>query len=445
MTYVIVPRPETGKTITQELQATIDRVSSQGGGRVELPRGNWIAGAIRLKSGVELHVPQGCTLGCSSSYDDLKDGTVSVLAEDSDRAFLVARDAEDISLTGHGTIHGHGDSWCSRKGLYDGVKWPAFNRPRMVVFEACRNVAIRDITFVEAPMWTVHLVACDKIRIADISILNDLQMPNTDGVNFDSCRDAIMTGAKIVAADDSVCVKTCTKTDPALNGPAERIHVSTCHFTSRSCSLKIGTETHFDIRDVVFTDLTITGTNRAFGIMARDGGTIERIRFANTTVDCSQAPHTYWGSGEPVVINTLARRHGDAPSIVRDVAVAGITGRCEGAIVVHGAPDRPIENVQITNVNLRQEQGDYAHELFLDMRPVPEDVNDLDDPDAGRRNCFVRRPDGGIFGLESYPEGFPAMHLEQVQNVATQNIQISRPSPLPEGWAKEPVTGRPAL
>ena len=435
MSHVLVTAPQAGTDITAQLQQAIDTLAADGGGRVELPRGAWLCGAVRLTSGIDLHVPRGTTLACSHDYADFQAGTVSVIAEDSDRGFLVARDATDITISGHGTIHGQGPKWCAREGLFDGVKWAKFHRPRMVVFEGCRNVTIRDVTFSEAPMWTVHLVACDMIRITDITILNDLLMPNTDGVNFDSCRDAFMTGCRIVAADDSVCVKTCAKQDPALNGPAERINVANCHFTSRSCSVKIGTETHFDVRDVVFTGLTITDTNRAFGIFARDGGLIERIRFANSTVDCSQAPHTYWGSGEPVTINALARVAGEDASVVRDVAVTGITGRCEGAIVVHGDPDQLIENVHISAVNLRQEPGAFAHELFLDLRPVPEDVNDLDDPEMGRRNCFVRRPDGGIFGMDPYPGGFPGIHVRHAQNVEIENVQITRPSPLPEGWA----------
>ena len=258
-----VDAPENGNVITDLLQAAIDRTARAGGGRVTVPQGRWVAGAIRLRSGIELHVPRGATLACSRDYADFAAGQVSVVAEDSDRGFLVARDAEDISITGKGVIHGGGPSWCSREGLFDGVKWAQFHRPRMVVFEACRAVEIRDVTFLEAPMWTVHLVACDGVRITDLTILNDMLMPNTDGVNFDSCRDVFMSGCKIVAADDSVCVKTCAKLDPALEGPAERIHVTNCHFTSRSCSVKIGTETHQDVRDVVFSGLTITGTNRA--------------------------------------------------------------------------------------------------------------------------------------------------------------------------------------
>ncbi len=435
----LVKEPEKGTIITAQLQAKIDAVAAQGGGRVTIPQGEWTSGAIVMKTGVELHVPRGAMLMASDDYDDYADGQVSVIAEDSDRGFIVARDAHDIAITGQGTIHGKGVDWCAREGLFDGVRWMRFHRPRMVVFEACRNVRITDVTFREAPMWTIHLIACDTIRLRDITILNDMRMPNTDGVNFDACRDAFMSGCKIVAADDSVCIKTCEKLDPVLAGPAERIRVTDCHFTSRSCSIKIGTETHADVRDVMFSGITITDTNRAIGILARDGGLIERICFSDITVDCAQAPYTYWGSGEPITITSHARDRNKAPSVVRDISISGVTGRCEGAIVVHGDPLQPVENIQISNVNLRQEPGKFAHELFLDLRPVPEDVNDLDDPALGRRNCFVRRPDGGIHGMDPYPQGFPGLFVRNARNLTTHNIQITRPAPLPEGWSSDVV------
>ena len=337
-----ISAPQAGNVITDILQTAIDLTAATGGGRVSIPKGYWISGAVELKSGIDLHVPLGATLACSQDYEDFAAGTVSVVAEDSDRGFLVARGAENISISGKGVIHGSGPSWCSREGLFDGVKWAKFNRPRMVVFEACRAVEIRDVTFLEAPMWTVHLVACDTVRITDISILNDMLMPNTDGVNFDSCRDVFMTGCKIVAADDSVCVKTCAKLDAALEGPAERIHVSNSHFTSHSCSVKIGTETHQDVRDVVFSGLTITGTNRAFGVMA-SRATAEPSSVSVLPIPPWTAPRRRIPIGGRANRSPSTPMPGCAAPRRRLSATSrctGITGRCEGAIVVHGDPDQ---------------------------------------------------------------------------------------------------------
>ncbi|MES0884547.1 glycoside hydrolase family 28 protein [Roseibium sp. SCP14] len=434
-----VSAPDVGSDITDLLQAAIDTVHASGGGQVIVPQGRWVSRAIRLKSRVDLHLPNGCELACSQDYDDFADGTVAVIAEDSDRAFIVARDADTISISGSGTIHGGGSVWCARPGLYEGTLWPKQKRPRMVVFENCTNVSLSGVTFREAPMWTVHLVACRHVRIDSLNILNDMSMPNTDGINLDSCSDAMIRNTTIEAADDAICVKTCRKEDDSLNAPAERILVSNCILSSRSCALKIGTETYQDIRDVVFTSCTITRTNRAFGIFSRDGGTIERIRFSNCVVHCQQTPDGFWGSGEPVTINALPRRPGEVPGKVRDIAAEGITGRVEGAINIVGCPDQPIENVLLANIQLALEEGSRPEALYLDLRPTAADVNGLDSPEEGRRNAWVRRPDGGIEGLLAYPYGFPGVWIEEATVVSCSGVQISRPDPLPETWSAQTI------
>ena len=41
----------------------------------------------------------------------------------------------------------------------------------------------------------------------------------------------------------------------------------------------IGTETHADIRHVVFSNIVVRDSNRVFGINVQDGGTVSDVRF----------------------------------------------------------------------------------------------------------------------------------------------------------------------
>ncbi|SFT40302.1 Glycosyl hydrolases family 28 [Pseudovibrio denitrificans] len=425
------------KDITQAVQQAIDAVHAAGGGQVVLPRGQWVSKALKLKSFVDLHLPTGCELSCSTDYADYEAGKVSVIAEDSDRAFITARDQQGISISGSGTIHGHSDKWCGRDGLFEGTFWPKMLRPRIVVFENCKDISLTGISIVEAPMWTIHLIACHQVKVESLRILNDMRMPNTDGVNFDSCTDASIFNCVIRAADDAVCVKTCRKEDESLNGPAERIIVSNSILSSKSCALKIGTETYQDVRDVLFTTCTITESNRAFGIFSRDGGDIERIRFSNCTVQCEQTPDGFWGSGEAITINALPRVAGDVPGYVRDVAAEGITGRAQGAINIVGHETQQIENVTLSNIQLSLEAGKFPDAYYLDLRPSPHDVNLLDNPEQGRRNAWVKNEAGQILGLEPYPNGLPGLWLDQANNITCNDVVIHRPETLPKGWSEQ--------
>src|SRR5205085_3297419 len=92
-----------------------------GGGRVVVPPGEWLTGAIQLKSNVNLHVSQGATLRWI--FDLTKYPTVFTRWEGVEcmnySAFIYAFEQENIAITGTGTLDGGADwdtwwGWCKR-------------------------------------------------------------------------------------------------------------------------------------------------------------------------------------------------------------------------------------------------------------------------------------------------------------------------------------------
>ncbi len=51
----------------------------------------------------------------------------------------------------------------------------------------------------------------------------------------------------------------------------------------------------------------------------------------------------------------------------------------------------------------------------------------------------MRDADGKVIGLVSYPGGMPGVFASNVENLLLQEVKISRPNPLPEGFHPEPV------
>ncbi len=429
-----VPRPM-GSDITAPLQSTIDMARAAGGGRVVVPDGVWDTGAVCLFDNIELHLPGGATLRAATDYAAYGAGAVSVPAENADRALIVARDAANVAVSGPGWIDGQGGAWCGDR-LARGVKWVHGRRPRIIVMEACRNVRIAALNIRQAPMWTIHLVGCRDIVVEDCTIENDMLMPNTDGVNFDGCQDGILRRCTITAADDCVCLKTSAPADPRLASACERILVAQCSFRSNSCAVKIGTETHNDVRDAVFSQCTISQSNRAFGIFSRDGGTIERICFENSTVDCHWTPDGFWGNGEAITINALPRRAGTPPGEVRDVVVRRVSGAMESTISLVGSAERPLKRIVLSEIDLRQNPvpGDTLPEL--DLRPTAADVNEDHDPAVG---VWKLDAEGRVIGMAPYPGGLPGIWAEHVSGLDLRTVEIARPDPLPAGWSADYV------
>ena len=60
---------ENGSDFKQALHAAIDQVARQGGGKVVVPKGDWLcSGPIHLQSNINLHIEAGATIRFSTIY-----------------------------------------------------------------------------------------------------------------------------------------------------------------------------------------------------------------------------------------------------------------------------------------------------------------------------------------------------------------------------------------
>ncbi len=426
---------------TARIQAALD---AGGPVRVVLGAGRHESGGLRLGADTALHLDPGAELAFRPDYDAYRATQVGIEAEGSDRAMIVAEGARNVALTGAGRITCDGAARFSRgdDGAM-GTRLPAALRPRVLVFDGCRDVEISGIAIEDSPMWTLHLVDCDRVRVSGVRIDNDRRMPNTDGIVIDGCRDVAVTGCEIRTADDGIVLKTSARIGGGVAGICADIRVSGCLVESRSCALKIGTESHAGFRRILFEDCRVEASNRGLGIFSRDGGAVEEVRFARIELDCRETPDGFWGSGEALTINTLDRRAGRPAGPVRGVRVEGVTGRMEGAITLVAERPGAIDGVVLDGIRLAQAPGALGTARRYDLRPTRADLA-VAPGAAGRANAWALGPDGVVAGLVAYPGGMPALFAEGVTGLELGDFEVTRPDPLPEGWSAEPVvTGKP--
>ncbi len=140
------------------VQAAIDYISENGGGRLVFDPGIYIMGSVYLKSGVTLHLKKGSELRSSGNgFDFVKDKYIGWMS----MIFAVKQD--NIGITGEGMINGMGFTTANsllvyaQKGLfvdaisYDRVKED--NRPTNIYFRECNNVTITGITLKDPADW----------------------------------------------------------------------------------------------------------------------------------------------------------------------------------------------------------------------------------------------------------------------------------------------------
>ncbi|WOS66565.1 polygalacturonase PglB [Sinorhizobium fredii] len=423
----------TGGNATAEIQSAIDAASARGGGRVSLLAGEHLAGGLLLKGGVELHLAEGALLRPIPDYEAYRDTTVQVIAEKSNRGMIVARNADNVRITGPGRIEAGGEHFITGDDPNVGTFVPAEFRPRVVVFEGCRNVGFEGLQVTGSPMWTLHLADCENIVIRNVTITNDRRLPNTDGMVLDACRSVLVEDCTISTADDGICLKTSAGPDGKAIGVCENITVRRCTVSSLSCALKLGTESHGDFHNIVFEDCKVSDSNRGLGLFSRDGGHMRNIRFSRIEVDCHETLDGFWGSGEALTVTVVDRRPERRAGAVENLLVEAISGRMEGAINVVSTSGAGIRNVALRGITIAQDPGALGTGLRYDLRPTFADIAPSAEAD-GRANAWTRGVDGRIVGLLDYPGGMPAIFLKGVEGLIAQDVAVKRPAPLPEGW-----------
>ncbi|UTY45978.1 polygalacturonase PglB [Sinorhizobium fredii] len=423
----------TGRNATAEIQSAIDAASARGGGRVSLLAGEHEASGLLLKGGVELHLAEGALLRPIPDYEAYRDTTVQVIAEKSNRGMIVARNADNVRITGPGRIEAGGEQFITGDDPNVGTFVPAEFRPRVVVFEGCRNVGFEGLQVTGSPMWTLHLADCENIVIRNVTITNDRRLPNTDGMVLDACRSVLIEDCTISTADDGICLKTSAGPDSKAIGVCENITVRRCTVSSLSCALKLGTESHGDFHNIVFEDCKISDSNRGLGLFSRDGGHMRNIRFSRIEVDCHETLDGFWGSGEALTVTVVDRRPERRAGDVENLLVEAISGRMEGAINVVSTSEAGIRNVALRGITIAQDPGALGTGLRYDLRPTFADIALSEEAD-GRANAWTRGADGRIVGLLDYPGGMPAIFLKGVEGLTAQDVAVRRPAPLPEGW-----------
>ena len=115
-----------GKTLnTEAINKAITTCSEQGGGTVLVPKGEFLTGAVHLKSNVNLHVEEGAILKFSTEPKDYLP-LVQTRWEGNDcynySPLIYANGQNNIAITGKGTIDGQAnqETWWPWKGFRRG-------------------------------------------------------------------------------------------------------------------------------------------------------------------------------------------------------------------------------------------------------------------------------------------------------------------------------------
>lgn len=421
---------------TAIFQRALNELAERGGGTLLVESGRYLVGGLLLHSDTCLHLCAGAELIVSDDYQQFVQATTQSVAECSDRAFLYACNAQRISVCGQGKINGNGGAWFSKEADAMGYRQPAQYRPRIIVFENCQHITLRDFTIEQAPMWTIHLVSSQQIKIDGVTVDNCLTMANTDTLDIDSCQQVHISNCYFSAADDAICLKT-SKKPVKIQQPTRQVVITNCTLRSKSCAIKVGTETADDVEDIIVTNCTIWQSNRGIGLVSRDGGNLRRMVFSNITFACEAAHACHWGKADPIYLSVRKRDPEVMPGCIEQIQFRGLTGISEGAINFHSEQPGQIRRIMIDGLQLAQRLSASPEQGLYDIRPP---CNPLSPTGMGLDNAWCLNPQTQrAFGVEEYPGGLPVLYASGVHGLTVRNLEFSRPEPLPEGWNEHAI------
>ncbi|WP_372351225.1 glycoside hydrolase family 28 protein [Streptomyces sp. KL116D] len=270
---------------TSAIRAAIDACAAAGGGRVVVPPGDWLTGAVHLRDRIDLHLEQGATLRFRQdpaaylpAVYTRYEGTECVNYS----PFVYAYGCRTVALTGRGVLEGQADAehwWNWTKGVDGGpspespdkqqlLAWAEAGvpveervfgeghhlRPNMVQFYRCRDVLIEDVTVRNSPMWNIHPVLCTNVTVRGVTV-DSPNGPNNDGCDPESCAYVLIQDCVFDTGDDCIAFKA------GKNADGRRVDVPMAHALVERCEMRdghggvtIGSETTGGVHDIVARD-----------------------------------------------------------------------------------------------------------------------------------------------------------------------------------------------
>ena len=315
---------------TKAFADTIEACTKAGGGRVIVPAGMWLTGAIELKSNLDLHLEQEAVIQFSEDYDDypLIQSTWEGRPRVQCMSPLYGVNLENIVISGEGIIDGAGQAWRPVKkskmtesqwkklvksgGVLNKAQdmwWPtqealngpqimaslqhkegvtiqdyavvrSYLRPVMVALIQCKNVLLDGPTFQNSPAWNIHPLLCENMIVRNINVRNPWYSQNGDGLDLESCRNVIVTNCCFDVGDDAICLKSGRDAFGRRRGkPDENMLITDCTVYHGHGGFVVGSEMSGGVRNICVRNCTFMGTDVGlrFKSTRGRGGVVENI------------------------------------------------------------------------------------------------------------------------------------------------------------------------
>lgn len=319
---------------TLAFEKAMKTLSERGGGHLIVPPGVWFTGPIVFRSNIDLHLEKGALILFSPDISNypLVDSNYEGLDTKRCQSPISGRDLQNISITGEGAINGSGHVWRALKkskvnendwkkltsngGIIDKNTWyPSekfikgqelyksnanaitkkmtendwleikdFLRPVMISFINCKNVMLQGVLFENSPNWNIHPLLCENVIVDGIFARNPGYAQNGDGIDLESCKNALIINSTFDVGDDAICIKSGKNEEGRKRGIAcENVIVDNCRVFQGHGGFVVGSEMSGGVRNISVSNCQFLGTQTGlrFKSCRGRGGVVENIHVTN--------------------------------------------------------------------------------------------------------------------------------------------------------------------
>jgi polygalacturonase len=299
-----------GKTLdTAAINKAVTACGEAGGGQVRVPPGRYLSATIHLKSHVTLYLEPGARLVGAPDPNLYQHPTLPSFLPEArwgkwHRALILADGQEDITLAGAGVIDGN--------KVFDRTGEERMRGPHTFVFIDCRNVTVRDVSFVDSANYAIFFQISSDVDIRNVKFTGGWDGVHFRGAPQHPCRNVTITDCRFYTGDDSIagrywenvvisgCIVNSSCNGIRLIGPATHLIIRDClfygpgvepHRTSNRRNMLAGInlqpgawdKTVGDLNDVLISDITMKRVTTPFHFMMKPGNTAGRITVSRVT------------------------------------------------------------------------------------------------------------------------------------------------------------------
>ncbi|KEO74269.1 glycoside hydrolase family 28 protein [Anditalea andensis] len=382
-----------GKKVTAHIQSAIEEVNTAGGGTVLIPKGKWKTGRIILKSNVNLHIAEGAEVYFSGELADYRPAVftrhegVEVMSLG---ACIYAFEADNIAITGKGTLYGPADGPVKdqmmtedvvenfvpldkpvSERIYEGYDGESIFLPMFISPTNSTNVYIEGITLEKTAFWNIVPVYCDGVIIRGVTV-NSVGIPRGDGIDIESSKNVLIEYSTLNNGDDCFTMKAGRGEDGIrVNKPTENVVVRYCLAQEGHGGITVGSETAGMIRNLYVHDCVFdnTGVGIRFKTRRPRGGGGENLTYERIRMNLRHTAFRWDMLGSAMYVGELAERYPPrerdqlTPEFQHITARNIIVENASAFINVTGIPETPLKNFLLEHAEINSKKLFTAHDV----------------------------------------------------------------------------------